>query len=218
MLMLRNFLSFKVFSICGRKSFSSASYVQGQSPKTNTREYFYYIDHQGQLFLDDAKVKNFISCFQDKEFLAFFFRRIRINNTGRYENEFPYVSRCGKEKNYIRCDDVPIVYTHILDKETSSKKSYHLSYGNTGDILTVPFEPEKICMLPESCRVYHPAPERTGGIGLVKSKLAIQLSQYFSYDHQTDKEFVLPPTKFTWQGKTYDLTNDLLHIPRIGKF
>ena len=81
----------------------SLSYVQGQYFNNRMREYFYYIDHQGQLFLDDAKVKNFISCFQDKEFLAFFFKRVKLNNTGRYESEFPYVSPCGREKNYIRC-------------------------------------------------------------------------------------------------------------------
>ncbi|KAK3729917.1 hypothetical protein QZH41_018073, partial [Actinostola sp. cb2023] len=40
------------------------SYVQGQSPSPKVREYFYYIDHQGQLFLDDTKVKNFITCFK----------------------------------------------------------------------------------------------------------------------------------------------------------
>jgi len=27
----------------------SVSYVQGQSPTPKTREYFYYIDHQGQV-------------------------------------------------------------------------------------------------------------------------------------------------------------------------
>ena len=43
---------------------SPAHYVQGQSPQAKVREYFYYIDHQGQLFLDDAKVKNFITCFK----------------------------------------------------------------------------------------------------------------------------------------------------------
>ena len=78
------------------------NYVQGQYYSNNIREYFYYVDHQGQLFLDDAKVKNFISCFQDREFLAFFFRQVKINNTGRYENDFPYVSPCGREKNFIR--------------------------------------------------------------------------------------------------------------------
>ncbi|KAH1177441.1 hypothetical protein KIL84_011143 [Mauremys mutica] len=41
-----------------------AAYTQGQSPSPRAREYFYYIDHQGQLFLDDAKVKNFITCFK----------------------------------------------------------------------------------------------------------------------------------------------------------
>uniref|UniRef100_A0ABI7VSJ7 Uncharacterized protein n=1 Tax=Felis catus TaxID=9685 RepID=A0ABI7VSJ7_FELCA len=40
------------------------SYTQGQTPEPQTREYFYYVDHQGQLFLDDSKMKNFITCFK----------------------------------------------------------------------------------------------------------------------------------------------------------
>ena len=32
----------------GRKS---VSYIQGQSPSRNVREYFYYIDHQGQVLI-----------------------------------------------------------------------------------------------------------------------------------------------------------------------
>lgn len=39
------------------------SYKQGQMVN-NVREYFYYVDHQGQLFLDDARIKNFTSCFK----------------------------------------------------------------------------------------------------------------------------------------------------------
>lgn len=31
------------------KSFVRQLYVQGQSPKPNVREYFYYIDHQGMV-------------------------------------------------------------------------------------------------------------------------------------------------------------------------
>lgn len=95
-------LGFRHLVPISKRSKSTLSYIQGQSPKPNTREYFYYIDHQGQLFLDDAKVKNFISCFQDKEFLAFFFSRIRLNQTGSYEKEFPYFSPCGRERNYVR--------------------------------------------------------------------------------------------------------------------
>lgn len=46
---------------------SSAQYEQGQSPEPKIREYFYFIDHQGQLFLDDARVKNFITCFKGSQ-------------------------------------------------------------------------------------------------------------------------------------------------------
>ena len=61
----------------------SLTYVQGQTHEKR-REYFYYIDHHGQLFLDDARIKNFTSCFKDKEFLLFFFQRLKLNDTGNY--------------------------------------------------------------------------------------------------------------------------------------
>lgn len=67
-----------------------------------------------QLFLDDARIKNFTSCFKDKQFLRFFFKRLRFNATPRYQHEFPYVSLCGVERNYIRCDDLPIVFTDVI--------------------------------------------------------------------------------------------------------
>lgn len=61
----------RVFAIRNKKSFSSqifkrycVKYVQGQSPEPRVREYFYYIDHQGMLFLDDSRMKNFTSCFK----------------------------------------------------------------------------------------------------------------------------------------------------------
>ncbi|CAE1253424.1 UPF0598 protein F59C6.12,UPF0598 protein C8orf82,UPF0598 protein C8orf82 homolog [Acanthosepion pharaonis] len=92
-------------------------YVQGQSPEPKIREYFYYIDHQGQLFLDDAKIKNFTSCFKEKKFLEFFYKRLRVNSTQKYP-EFPYLSLCGRERNYIRCDDRPIVFTELITDKT----------------------------------------------------------------------------------------------------
>lgn len=67
-----------------------------------------------QLFLDDARMKNFTSCFKDKQFLRFFFKRLRFNATQRYRTEFPYVSLCGTERNYVRCDDLPIVFTDVI--------------------------------------------------------------------------------------------------------
>ncbi|XP_074646323.1 UPF0598 protein CG30010-like [Tubulanus polymorphus] len=184
-------------------------YVQGQSPKPNIREYFYYIDHHGQLFLDDARMKNFTSCFKEKKFLEFFFHRLKFNDTDRYK-DFPYLSPCGREKNYIRCDDLPIVFTHVIPDQQDRANDL-FSYGYAGELLTVPFEPQKICMLPESGRIYHPGPDKLGGVGLVRSSLAIEFSKLFTFEDDKEHE---PPTKFLWNDINYDLTNELVNVIR----
>ncbi|RWS20339.1 UPF0598 protein-like isoform X1, partial [Leptotrombidium deliense] len=158
------------------------------------------------LFLDDSKMKNFTSCFKEKQFLRFFFKRIRVNNTGIYGSSFPFISRCGPELNFIRCDDLPIVYTQIIK---NSDNTYHLSYGYCD--LTFPFIPEDICMVPKTGRVYHPSLQTMGGVGLIKSSLAIEISKSFSFQNNS-----AIPTHFTWNDKVYELTNKLL--PIIPKF
>lgn len=145
-------------------------------------------------------MKNFTSCFKDKKFLRFFFRQIRTNDTSRYQSDFPWLSLCGRERNFIRCDDLPIVYTHILDGNNNAKD--RLSYAHTGDLLTVDFEPNRVVMAPNSGRVYHPAAERYGGIGLIRSNLAIELSKYFEFDGD---DSLGPPVRFNWNGVKYDL-------------
>lgn len=150
---------------------------------------------------DDAI--NVVFLISEKDFLEFFFKRVTTNDSGRYEEDFPYLSPCGREKNYIRCDDLPIVFTHIISDETNGDR---LSYSGAGDRLTVLFEPERICMLPESGRIYHPGPAKTGGVGLIKSALAIELSKFFDFGSGCDTD---PPTHFTWKEKKYKLTNEL---------
>ncbi|XP_068789655.1 UPF0598 protein C8orf82 homolog [Struthio camelus] len=184
-------------------------YRQGQSPAPRTREYFYYIDHQGQLFLDDAKVKNFITCFKDVKFLAFFFKQLQPNRSGRYEADFPYISPCGRERNFVRCDDRPIVFTQLLPGPDDADV---LSYCGGGDHLVVPFEPSRLAVLPENGRLYHPAPAKAGGVGLVKSALAFEWSPCFEYRQGAAR----PPTHFTWRGRRYDLTNELVPLMRAG--
>lgn len=183
-----------------------AIYVQGQSPEPRIREYFYYVDHQGMLFLDDVRIRNFTSCFKDKKFLAFFFKRIKINNTGRYMQEFPYVSLCGVERNFVRCDDLPIVFTKIIEKENveTGKKEDWLGYSHSEELLMVPFEPQRLFMDPSSGRVYHPAPDRVGGIGLVRSKIAIELSVFFYFENGEEKS----PTHFQWKNKIYSINSE----------
>lgn len=141
-------------------------------------------------------MKNFTSCFKEKKFLKFFFNQLRMNNTERYP-EFPYLSICGKERNYVRCDDYPIVFTHV-------ENTKHLAFNHAGDLLKLDFEPSKVLMLPESGRVYHPAPQRVGGIGLVRSKLAIEFSKFFKFEKGEHQ----PPTHFTFDGVVYELDNE----------
>ncbi|XP_041457316.1 UPF0598 protein C8orf82-like [Lytechinus variegatus] len=188
---------------------SPAHYVQGQSPEPKIREYFYFIDHQGQLFLDDARVKNFITCFKDKKFLAFFFKRLKQNSFEHYKDAFPYLSPCGVERNFVRCDDRPIVFTHIIPDPDEPSGPGLLSCNFTGDAVTVKFEPEKVCMLPVSGRIYHPAPHKTGGVGLIKSSIAIDISACFEFGEKGEYS---PPTHFTWLGKRYTLTNEVLDL------
>ena len=168
-----------------------------------------------------------VSLHTDKKFLAFFFKRLKDNETTRYQKEFPYISPCGPETNYIRCDDVPIVFTHLLnthkhiiqdirDYATSATiEETYLSFGGAGELLTIHFQPEKLHMFPESGRVYHVGPEKSGSVGLIKSSLAIELSRYFVYNsdrsHDKGEESCdnIPPTGFTWRERTYELDNTI---------
>ncbi|KAM6374590.1 LOW QUALITY PROTEIN: UPF0598 protein C8orf82 homolog [Alca torda] len=189
----------------GAESGAGARYRQGQSPTPRTREYFYYIDHQGQLFLDDTKVKNFITCFKDVAF-RFFFKRLEPNRSGR-RAEFPFLSPCGRERNFLRCEDRPIVFTQILP---DSGQTDLLSYCGGGRRLAVPFQPENLVMLPENGRLY-PAPAKAGGVGLVRSALALEWSPGFQFGQGPEQ-----PPSFFWEGRRYRLTEELLPLLRGG--
>ncbi|KAK6727926.1 hypothetical protein RB195_005534 [Necator americanus] len=67
----------------------STLYKQGQYVG-KIREYFYYINHEGMLFLDDSRAKNFTSAYKDVDFLNFFYKQLRTNNSDRFADSFPY--------------------------------------------------------------------------------------------------------------------------------
>ena len=50
------------------------------------RHYFYTIDLQGRLFLEESRIKNIATSLKDFRFLNFFFKQLRVNNTGRYRS------------------------------------------------------------------------------------------------------------------------------------
>ncbi|EGD75175.1 hypothetical protein PTSG_12491 [Salpingoeca rosetta] len=204
---------------------SSLNYTQGQTVK-GRREYFYYIDHNGFLFLDDSMMKNFTSCLKDKPFLDFFFKRVEPNTTGRYEEEFPFLSRCGREFNFLRCDDTPLVYHTLLpphgslvsDKDQLDQyiKSAEQGDANPGSSETATGtgqasdEPWELVYagnlrrpfepdklcMTETARLYHPSPDGKE-LYLVASPLAIKLSRRMVFGSDA--------TLFSWQGNTYNI-------------
>lgn len=87
-----------------------------------------------------------------------------------------------------------------------------LSYCGGGERLAVPFEPPRLALLPENGRLYHPAPARAGGVGLVSSALADEWSPAFEYGEGAGR----PPTHFTWRGERYELSHELLPLLRGG--
>ena len=152
----------------------------------------------------------------DKKFLKFFFKRLKQNVQGSYREDFPYISPCGREMNYIRCEDVPIVFASIVeDPEGGQSLPGLLTYSGIGEGMTVLFYPEKVCMLPESGRIYHPAPEKVGGVGLIKSSLAIEISPHFEYRCGSQEKD--PPSHFNWKGVTYTLDNSLWKIMKSNE-
>lgn len=89
----------------------------------------------------------------------------------------------------------------ILLRIFAAATQFQLTYAHCGPLLSVKFEPDKIYMAPKTGRVYHPAASVYGSIGLVRSKLAIELSQHFEFLAGDGK----PPTHFTWHGIRYEL-------------
>ena len=62
-------------------------------------------------------------------------------------------------------------------------------------------------MHPASGRVYHPCAELAGGVGLVRSALAIELSPFFLYEQEEQQQQQQQqqcqseqPTHFLWAG------------------
>lgn len=118
-------------------------------------------------------------------------------------NDFPFLSICGIERNFVRCDDLPLVFTKVIRRQNveTGVEADWFSYAHTDDLLMVPFEPQKLFMNIKTGRVYHPAPERAGNIGLVRSKLAIEFSALFDFENGEANA----PTHFRWRNERYEL-------------
>ena len=139
--------------------------IFASSPKHKC--YFYTIDLQGRLYLEDTTPKNIATSLKDTRFLNFFFSRIRrvdasidgnvvnkilsysenIDNDSMVDvitNDYPFVSPCGIELNFIRPADTPIVF-HDLQRG-------NLIFGGS---LSQPYNPQHLAISKKTRRLYH---------------------------------------------------------------
>jgi len=102
--------------------------------------------------LEDAKIKNFTSCFKEQKFLEFFFRNLRANNptTPNRHIEYKYVSNCGTEKNYLKCDDLPFIATY-LDQTNNTIQLNNIKSA----YWSIKFEPKNLCYNIDTGRLYY---------------------------------------------------------------
>lgn len=187
-------------------------YIQGQSPSAGIREYFFYVDHHGMLFQDDSKMKHFTAAMKEKKLLYNFFKRLRFNDTGRYDTEFKYISLCGRERNFVRCLDRPIVFNSVQKMSLVKDKpeEWVLQHNHAGELLVQKFDPSGICMVSETGRVYHPGPRLCGDIGLISDRLSILWTQEKRFIFRDGEE--APPTSFIWEEEEFKLENKLLEL------
>lgn len=126
-----------------RQSFSTASSAFF-AEHAKARRYFYTVDLLGRLFSAETRARNLATCVKDNKALDFFFKQLRPNATGLLEREYPWISPCGAELNFVAADDTPIVFTGLVDSQ--------LTYGGT---LRQPFVPAHLRLSASSGRLYH---------------------------------------------------------------
>ncbi len=128
--------------------------MQNTPAQGSTREYFYTLDQRGTLRHDGSEIV-------DERVLHRFFRDLRVNSDERH-TDYPYLSVCGRERNYVKVEDSPIVF-HTLHEG-------RLSYAPD---LYVDFDPRSL-RFGSNGVLYHAAP--LAELGRMSASLTMQLS------------------------------------------
>jgi Domain of unknown function (DUF4505) len=133
--------------------------------------------------------KNIASSIKDEKFLNFFFSRIRLPREADItflaleglEDDYPYVSYCGKEINYIRPAATPVVFHTMMDG--------HLYFGGS---LKQAFRPIDLAVSLPTGRLYHRVESNhtatASEYGLIRSSVAVALSEQIHAADENDTE------------------------------
>jgi hypothetical protein len=163
------------------------------------RNYYYIIDTRGRVFLANAKYKNLATCIKDEKFLHMLLRLIQPNNNissdKELNNEFPFISYCGKEINYISPDDM----NSVLGFTEFDSDNNVLYYG--GGKLKQKFIPKDLLYCKSTGRIYHKLTEHKY---LIKEKnhyglLHPDMCLMFSNNIRESNNIYY----FTWRGEKH---------------
>ncbi|TMW56010.1 hypothetical protein Poli38472_008658 [Pythium oligandrum] len=181
------------------------------------RRYFYYIDLQGRLFLENTRPKNIATSLKSAKFLRFFYSQLRPNrlkqpDAPRDEEineivpflEYPYRSPCGKEMNFIKCADRPLVFEDLRRSDATDKWEFVFGGGE----LTMPFDPAALKISLTTGRLYHDVETKrfprgdVESIGLVRSQLAVELGKTIHLLDDVEDDVI---GEFEWQEQLYPI-------------
>lgn len=157
--------------------------------------------------------------------MEFFFGKLRANETDRYFKKFPFVSLCGLERNFLRCDDLPFVVTHLDEKNDMIRlNQIHSAHW------TFHFEPQRLYHNLKTGRLYYlfenkeiidnkqmcfQDPRRLKHLdklpckaALVKSDLSIRLMEKMHPVKKSSEENEIESFLFEYKSNTYELNNN----------
>lgn len=153
---------------------------------------------------------------------------MRLNKRDRYLKEFPYVSLCGRERNYLRCEDLPFVITHLdentdllhLNQIMSAHWAFHfdphrLYHNPRNERLYYYFEDKELIFTKEKMKCDHDDPKRMKHldklpcrVALIKPQLAIHLMKKTKVVLEKEEKLAHEPLyKFVYKSKEFDVNN-----------
>jgi hypothetical protein len=193
----------------GVSSSGPANLQQDRSPNPRNQEfyareggerrYYYVLDTRGQVFLEETRPRTIATSMKDVKFLNFIHSSLQLNSTGQ-NLEYPFVSYCGREINFISPMDRLSAFV-FRDFSRSLDKKHELIYGGN---LSHPFSVESLMYRPETGRLYHRILQHkylAGHYALLHPSLCELLSQGIS--SAGDNAFVL-----TWDGRAATLPTE----------
>ena len=144
--------------------------------------FLYRIDGKGFLYHDGTLQ-------DDAKFLDFFFKRLKPNDTG--ENpDYPYISPCGKEMNFIRSEGAPFVFRKLNDQRKVLIFAASLEFN---------WRPEQLVFGSDG-QLYHPAPFE---LGRISPELLLEWQNYLDFDSSWK---IRPEGPFASLSKTQTLS------------